>query len=35
MTSINLKNTSIANNGVETTTSNKQKWSKHLNQYNF
>jgi hypothetical protein len=23
------------NNGVETTTSIKQKWSKYLNQYNF
>jgi hypothetical protein len=34
-TSRNLKNTSITNNGVETTTSNKQTWSKYLIQYNF
>jgi hypothetical protein len=31
----NLKHTLMTNNGVETTTSNTQKWSKYLIQYNF
>ena len=31
----NLKNTSKTIDGVEPTTSNKQKWSKYLIQYNF
>jgi hypothetical protein len=35
MTSRDLKNTSITNNGIDTTTSNKQKRSKYFIQYNF